>query len=190
MAGQTYMDGLWTGAMDSPAKANDAVPFVPGQVGKEVSLPAPTNSGSLFANIYKYVQRKAADGAQNVTGVCFSYDDLTSATPYVVVGAAVAGKLIAGVFLGDDDATDVLTRGMQAGNYGFLQVGGVATCLSGAAVSAGETVCVAPGTNNKVIKVDWATGAATQQIIGVAVTAAGGADTAFKVLLSLPRPTL
>jgi transcription elongation factor len=187
MAGNLYMDGLFI-AQGNPAYVNESVAFAAGQLGKEISLP-PT-AGSLIPNTYKFVQRKAADGAQNVTGVCFSYDDLTSTTPFTVVGAAAAGKIIAGVWLGDDDATDVLTRGMQAGNYGFLQVGGIATCLSGAAVSAGETVCVAPGTNNKVIKVDWATGAATQQVIGVAVTAAGGGDTAFKVLLSLPRPTL
>lgn len=187
MAGSHYMDGMFV-AQGNVAYVNESAVFAAGQLGKEIQLTSPSNSGSLLSNVYKFVQRKAADAAQNTTGVVFSYDAITT-TPFVVTGTPAAGKLAAGIWLGDDDATDVLTRGVQAGNFGYLQVGGIATCLSGAAVTAGQTVAFNPATDNRLIAVDWATGAATQQIVGVAVTAAGGAGVAFSVLLNIPRLT-
>lgn len=177
MAGQIYMDGLWTGALDKPEKANDVTPFVPGQVGKEVSLPSPTNSGKLASKTWKYVRRDGA--ACNAPYAVFHYSDVDD----FVAGLAAAAGVPAGIFHGDDNASDVLERGVQVGNYGFLQVAGTSLVQCGAGVAAGDALM---SMNNGTV--DTAT--AGIPVIGIALEAVGATlANHVTVLLDIPRLT-
>lgn len=190
LSGQNYQDGLWVSQGD-PRKVNEqqtAQPtdsvdagavrqFVAGQLGKEINLPVPTNSGALYSVVYKYVQRDATDAAQNTPNTLVGWTDLDD----FKVATASATRVPAGVSFCDDDAASTLDRGVQVGKFGYIQVGGVASVRSSAAVTAG--VPVADNGDGRV----RAAAAATDKVIGFAVTAAAGADVAFDILLHLPR---
>lgn len=191
MAGQIYQDGLWVSQGD-PRKVNEqqtAAPtdsvdagavrqFVAGQLGKEINLPNPTNSSiGTYSIVYKYILRDATDAAQNTPNTLVGWSDLDD----FKVKTAAATLVSAGVSFCDDDNASTLDRGVQVGKYGYIQVGGVATVRSSAAVTAG--VPVADNGDGRV----KAAAAATDKVIGYAVTAAGGADVAFDILLHLAR---
>jgi len=177
MAGNLYQDGLWVSQGD-PRKVNEqqtAFPtdsvdagavrqFIAGQIGKDIDLPNPTNSGALLPVSYKYVRRDTGSGAINAPYVVLEYTDVNN---FVVDIASGAGP-IAGVGFMDDNAASTLDRGVQPGKFGFVQTGGTVLIQCGAGVAAGDML--ASQDNGTVDTV----AAATEQVVGVALEAVGG----------------
>lgn len=184
MAGNLYQDGLFVAQgrpeyVNEEANALTGQPFAGGQLGKEITLPDPPNSGALAPKTWKFVQRKAAGAAMNTRGTIVEYN--AGEETSFVVELAAGSQLVAGVFNGDDNATDVLTRGMQVGNYGFIQVAGECTVTStAAAIAVGDAVMSAG--NGLVVKATAGT-----PVIGVALTAVGGGGGTLTILLDVPR---
>lgn len=187
MAGNIYENGLWVSQGDvalvneqvtepgqNPA-AGAVKQFVAGQVGKKICLTDPSNSGSLIVKEYQYVER---DETTSLTGPVF----LQWVDPTVDHKVELAGTLgvPAGVFLGDDTATTGQT-GVQHGNFGFIQIGGVAEVTSGSAVAAGDELT--PDSLGRAIP----RAAATDALCGVALEAATTDGLLFNVALNLIR---
>lgn len=174
MAGRLYQDGAWVSqgdprlvneTTDNPATvAGEVTQFVAGQLGKEISLPNPTNSGSLYPVTYKYVQRLAGDVAQNAPYALQQYVAGSEDTFVIERGGATA--VPAGVGFMDDNNASVPARGMQVGNFGWILVSGETLVQCAAGVAAGDALmAVATG------QVD--TGDGTAPSVGVALEAVG-----------------
>lgn len=98
-----------------------------GQLGKPIFIPAdfiaqvynPT-IGTLYQGWYRYVQLKS-DAAQPVIGQSLFWDDASAPSAFVATTAqnttTYVATSMAGVYLG----------GIEPGNYGWVQMGGVAT---------------------------------------------------------------
>jgi hypothetical protein len=167
MAGHLYMDGGWVSQGDvalvneewtedptSSAAAGAVRQFVAGQLGKTISLTDPTNAGDLIPKTYQYVQRHPDSSADLAPGTLMYWVAPCSGRYSVIEGGAdapqdddpaplgPAGELLipAGIFLGDDAAA-LGFRGVQPGNFGFIQIGGCADAFvvdGEAPVSAGS----------------------------------------------------
>ena len=119
--------------------------------------------------VYVYV-KNAEESAALSAGHVVKWDDASSGA---VKKASAAGDLLAGVAIGD----------ITAGNYGWVQVFGLATVKTAASTAAGDAVIAASGgvggraekgkdaTNNQVL--GWATDTRD---------AAGGTNTVFLTL--------
>lgn len=152
MAGKVYQDGLWISQGDVAlvneeatevgvaAAAGAVKQFAAGQLGKKICLPDPTNSGSLVPKEYRYVRRDEAT-TLNATPCVMAWADPTDLGLFTVELASTftGGQVPAGFFLGDDTAA-VGQRGMQDGNFGFIQVGGHIQVPCGGVVTAGADV--------------------------------------------------
>lgn len=163
MAGNTYQDGGFTGPWATVTACNDSSAFAAGQLGKTITL----GGSSLNPPSYMYVQRKGSDTACN-TGKYFM--TMVTATQMVV---GIGGTVPVGVFLGDDDQTDITLKGLQSGNYGFIQTKGIANCIavtSTAASTVGNVVAV--NTTGQITTA--ATNVPTAGILITATTADGG----------------
>lgn len=191
MAGRIYMDGLWVSQGDV-ALVNEQVTdpgqnpdpgavkqFVAGQVGKRIALTDPTNSGGLVSKEYQYVLRDDSTTI-NVTGSVLHWVDPTAGDFAVALdnGFAQVSNVPAGIFLGDDTAA-IGQRGMQDGNYGFIQIGGVANLMVSAAVTAGSEV-TSTGLNGLVNDRT----AHTQALVGIALET-GTTNDVVAVVLNL-----
>ena len=83
-------------------------------------------TGTLYPGAYQYVHLvSTSTAAAAVGGIAYWVNPLSSSVPYDVSADAVDGNQ-AGVFI------NVLTKG----NYGFIQVGGLATVLYGTITKA------------------------------------------------------
>ena len=212
MAGHLYQDGCWV-SQGIPAQVNEeqtevgvaagagaVKQFVAGQLGKTISLPDPTNSGALIPLTYQYVQRHPDSTADLVPGTLMYWVAPCGGRFSVIEGGAQApaadpaGALLvpAGIFLGDDAAVNTLDRGMQPGNFGFIQIGGCATALveDGLTTEAGFEVgdpAFPGGSRSVATKLDPA-----QPRVGVALetVAPEGANGSAQILLDLVSLTV
>jgi hypothetical protein len=184
MAGHIYVDGLWVSQGDpklvnettGAPGAGEVTQFVAGQLGKEINLTDPTNSGALLPLTWKYVSRSGA--AINAPYAVVQWADAEAFDFELADG----GGPLAGVAFCDDDNASVPDRGVQVGNYGFIVVGGIVLVQSGAGVAAGDVLASQDdGT------VDTAA-AVTENLIGTAIEAVDATLTGHvKVLLDIPR---
>lgn len=153
MAGKVYQDGLWISQGDVALVNEEATEvgvaaapgatklFAAGQLGKKICLPDPTNSGSLIPKEYRFVRRNEST-TLNAVPCVMGWDDPTNMGAFTVKLASTMDSpksVPAGFFLGDDTAA-IGQRGMQDGNYGFIQVGGHIQALAGGVVTAASDV--------------------------------------------------
>jgi hypothetical protein len=118
--------------------------------------------------VYVYV-KNAEESAALAAGQVVKWDDASSGE---VKKASATGDLLAGVAIG----------AITAGNYGWVQVFGLATVLTASGTAAGDAV-IASGSAGVGGKVTKGT-APTNQVLGWARDAqgAGGTNTVFLVL--------
>lgn len=119
--------------------------------------------------VYVYV-KNAEESAALSAGQIVKWDNVSSGT---VKKASAAGDLLAGVAIGD----------ITAGNYGWVQVFGLATVLTASSTAAGDAV-IASSTSGVGGRVAKGT-APTHQVLGWAIDArdaTGGTNTVFLVL--------
>ena len=117
--------------------------------------------------VYVYV-KNAEESAALAAGEVVKWDDVSAGE---VKKASAAGDLLAGVAIGD----------ITAGNYGWVQVFGLATVKTAASTAAGDAVIAASGgTGGRVAKGT----APTHQVLGWATDTRddGGTNTVFLTL--------
>lgn len=120
--------------------------------------------------VYVYV-KNAEESAALSAGQVVKWDDVSAGE---VKKASAAGDLLAGVAIG----------AITAGNYGWVQVFGLATVLTASGTAAGDAVIAASTTAGVGGKVTKGT-APTNQVLGWATdaqNATGGTNTVFLVL--------
>lgn len=125
--------------------------------------------GDRGRKVYAYVKNAEASAALSA-GEIVRWDNVSIAT---VKKASAAGDLLAGVAIGD----------ITAGNYGWVQVFGLATVLTAASTAAGDAVIASntAGVGGRVAKGT----APTHQVLGWARDTrddTGGTNTVFLVL--------
>ena len=142
-------------------KANDTSP-------KEMLGIRRIELGANGRKVYVYVKNAEASEALSA-GQIVKWDNVASGA---VKKASAAGDLLAGVAIGD----------ITAGNYGWVQVFGLATVLTASGTAAGDAVIASStaGVGGKVTKGT----APTHQVLGWAIDAqdAGGTNTVFLTL--------
>ena len=143
-------------------KANDTSP-------KEMLGIRRIELGVNGRKVYVYVKNAEASEALSA-GQIVKWDNVASGA---VKKASAAGDLLAGVAIGDIDA----------GNYGWVQVFGLATVLTAASTAAGDAVIASStaGVGGRVAKGT----APTHQVLGWARDPrddTGGTNTVFLVL--------
>ena len=120
--------------------------------------------------VYVYVKNAEASAALSA-GQVVKWDNVSSGA---VKKASAAGDLLAGVAIGD----------ITAGNYGWVQVFGLATVLTASSTAAGDAV-IASSTGGVGGRVAKGTDAPTYQVLGWATdarNATGETNTVFLVL--------
>ena len=125
--------------------------------------------GDKGRKVYAYVKNAEASAALSA-GQVVKWDDASSGA---VKKASAAGDLLAGVAIGD----------ITAGNYGWVQVFGLATVLTASSTAAGDAV-IASSTGGVGGRVAKGT-APTNQVLGWATDtrdATGETNTVFLVL--------
>ena len=125
--------------------------------------------GDRGRKVYVYV-KNAEESAALSAGHVVKWDDASSGA---VKKASAAGDLLAGVAIGD----------ITAGNYGWVQVFGLATVKTAASTAAGDAV-IASSTSGVGGRVAKGT-APTHQVLGWAIgtrDATGGTNTVFLTL--------
>lgn len=166
MSGQLFENGLWTGSVGDPNLINESTPFAAGQLGKIDAKPftskvvdtsvADFDLGAV-PRVVQFVQRvtNATEDATPVVGDVAYWNNIASykvcANTENAIGQTDGPTAVAGVFLGSAGATPKV---LSAGNYGFIQVGGVAPIrVSGsiAATSIGYPLIVST-TEGKVVQ--------------------------------------
>lgn len=142
-------DGLWVqGGQGALANVSEDTPFVPGQVGRVMSVRSTDGKAPRF---YQYVKRYTTETNTGAAGKLAYWQDLDD---FIVTGdpaTAIGGTtnpLVAGVWLGTSPA---------AGKYGFIQVGGLASVAVTGTVSAGQVL----GSTDTVGNAAAVTGTAT-----------------------------
>jgi hypothetical protein len=120
--------------------------------------------------VYVYV-KNAEESAALAAGQVVKWDDVSSGTVKI---ASAASNLLAGVAIG----------AITAGNYGWVQVFGLATVKTAASTAAGDAVIASStgGTGGRVAK---GTDAPANQVLGWATDSRdgnGGTNTVFLVL--------
>lgn len=111
-------DGLWIqGGGGALAYVDEATPFVPGQLGKVMSI---KDTNKKDVNFYQYVRRYTTDAVTIAAGYPAYWQDLDDFVVTADSSLAFGGTtnpVMAGVFLGTAPTTAY---------YGFIQVGGLA----------------------------------------------------------------
>lgn len=126
MSGNIREEGLFIGGiLSNPFNVNESTPFAAGQLGKISSFPnAGAENGVTAGPIaIQYVKRYATDTVAVIAGALAFWQDTDNFVVTSEHAVALGGStepLVAGVFA----ATT-----LAAGNYGFIQVGGVAPML-------------------------------------------------------------
>lgn len=152
-------DGLWIqgGAADL-ANVDEATPYVPGQIGKVLSIRR--DSPYKQPQFFQYVQRYTTDSETLVLGHPVYWVDLDD---FIVSGESTDGlggttnPIVAGVALGAYPS---------AGQYGFIQVGGMAEVAVTGTVLAGDRLNVSD--NDQLAGNSWAV-TITSQAVSVPV---------------------
>jgi hypothetical protein len=123
-------DGLWIqGGQGALANVSEDTPFVPGQVGRVMSV---RSTDSKVPRFYQYVQRNTTETAAAAAGQVAYWLDLDDFIVTPDSARAIGGTTnptVAGCWLGTSPA---------AGKYGFIQVEGLATAAVTGTVLAGE----------------------------------------------------
>ena len=129
-------DGLWVqGGAANLANVSEQTPYVPGQLGKVLSIRR--DNGQKQPQFFQYVQRYTTDSETLVAGHPVYWVDLDD---FVVSGEStdalggVTNPVVAGVALGASPA---------AGYYGFIGVGGIQSVAVTDTVVAGERLQLA-----------------------------------------------
>lgn len=137
-------DGLWVqGGAANLSAVNETTPYVPGQVGKVQSIRR--DNGQKDPQFFQYVQRYTTDSETLVSGHPVFWVDLDD---FVVSGESTdclggtTNPVVAGVALGSLPA---------AGNYGFIQVAGIASVAVTDTVLAGERLQLADNDQFKTL---------------------------------------
>ncbi len=138
MSGRNYEDGLFLGSVGDPNLVNDTTPFAAGQLGKIVNAVFKTKVvNTVTADFDNTPQPRAIQYVQRVTNTTESNNPVVGDVAYWnntasykvcsntgnAIGQTQGPRVVAGVFLGDASQT---TKCVSAGNYGFIQVAGVA----------------------------------------------------------------
>lgn len=170
-----------TGVGD-PANVNDATPEYPGAVGKVGHIKVATG---LAPKSIQYVKRiAAADTAAFTPGKLAYWQDVPNFVVCSDLANAIGGTInpfVAGVVLGT----------VSTGQYGFIQVDGVATLtLAGVSVAATTVGCeLVSDTTNGVVPRSAATNATDAQKprVGYAIGSQTATTGTISVCLALPR---
>ena len=126
--------------------------------------------GDRGRKVYVYV-KNAEESAALSAGHVVKWDDASSGA---VKKASAAGDLLAGVAIGD----------ITAGNYGWVQVFGLATVKTAASTAAGDAV-IASSTGGVGGRAEKGKDAVNNQVLGWATDTRdtdGGTNTVFLVL--------
>lgn len=141
---QFQRDGLWVqGGAANLANVNETTPYVPGQLGKVLAIRR--DNGQKQPQFFQYVQRYTTDSETLVSGHPVYWTDLDD---FIVSGEStdavggVTNPVVAGVALGSLPA---------AGNYGFIQVGGIASVAVTDTVVVGERLQLADNDQFKTL---------------------------------------
>ena len=159
-------DGLWIqGGAASLANVDESTPFIPGQLGKVLSVKDADGKDPAF---YQYVKRYATQTyiTTCATGeVCYwqDLDDFVVSAESTDAFGGTTNPIVAGVWLGVYPA---------AGDYGFVQVGGRASVSVTDSAAAGDRLQLATTTTDH----------------GYLKTAAAITITSQAVSVSLPNP--
>ena len=162
-------DGLWVqGGQGKLANVNETTPYVPGQLGKVLAIRDTTYNSPRF---YQYVQRYTTDTYTPAAGSIFYWNDYTKFIVTLDSTAAIGSStnpVVAGVALGTYPGT---------GNYGFIQVGGIASAAVTDTIAAGDGLVAALNTFQQLADIGTVT---TQQalaaqipIVAIALSAVG-----------------
>lgn len=134
-------DGLWIqGGQGLLANVSEDAPYVPGQIGKVMSVKSTDNKVPRF---YQYVQRYTTETAAAANGQQAYWQDIDDFVVTADSATAIGGTtnpLVAGVWLGTSPA---------AGKYGYVQCAGVATVKVTDTVAAGDLLVPANNTQLK-----------------------------------------
>jgi hypothetical protein len=135
-------DGLWVqGGSGALANVSEDTPFVPGQVGRVMSI---RSTDTKVPRFYQYVLRSTTETAAAAAGgpaYWADFDDFIVTPDSARSLGGTTTPTVAGVWLGTSPA---------AGKYGFIEVDGLATVAVTDTVLPGERL-VANGTNFKAL---------------------------------------
>lgn len=153
-------DGLWIqGGAANLANVSETTPYVPGQLGKVLSIRR--DNGGKQPQFFQYVQRYTTDSETLVAGHPVYWVDLDD---FVVSGEStdaigdVTNPVVAGVALGAYPS---------AGQYGFIAVGGIQSVAVTDTVAAGERLQLSSNSQFKTL----AAAVITSQAVSVPVPA-------------------
>jgi hypothetical protein len=125
-------DGLWIqGGGGLMENVSEDTPYVPGQVGKVLSVKTTDGKTPRF---YQYVKRYTTETLAAAANAPAFWQDVDDFVVTADTGTAIGGAtnpVLAGVWLGTSPA---------AGKYGFIQVGGLATLAVTDTVQAGDNL--------------------------------------------------
>ena len=113
-------DGLWVqGGLGALAAVSEQTPFVPGQLGRVMSI---RSTDGKVPRFYQYVKNSTATAAATTGAVAYwaDYDDFKVTPDSADAIGGTTAPVVAGVYLSAAPAD---------GYYGFVQVGGPATLL-------------------------------------------------------------
>lgn len=175
-------DGLWVqGGQGALANVSEDTPFVPGQVGRVMSV---RSTDGKVPRFYQYVKRYSTETAAAAAGQPAYWQDLddfvVTADSATAIGTT-ANPLVAGCWLGTSPA---------AGKYGFVQVEGLATLVSTATVTAGNLLVPTGGTFFNAVNTITATESAALQVPKVGVVVVGTTATQTGSITAYLKPAV
>jgi hypothetical protein len=162
-------DGLWVqGGLGALASVDEATPFVPGQLGRVMTVRTTDGKDPRF---YQYVQRYTTEANTAAAGLVAYWADLDDFIVTADITDALGtttSPVIAGVFLGAYPS---------AGQYGFIQVAGLATVAVTGTAEIGDVIVADTGTFNQVLSPGVVATDATVNLrlpqVGIALSAVG-----------------
>jgi hypothetical protein len=172
-------DGLWVqGGVGALANVSEDTPFVPGQVGRVMSV---RSTDGKVPRFYQYVARYATETrTAPVAGTAAFWQDVDDFVVTADSATALGGTtnpMIAGVWLGTSPA---------AGKYGFIQVAGLASvAVTGTVIPL--TPVVLSGTLGIFAGIATDASRLTMPAATLLVTTQTATGTAFAAILSTPR---
>jgi hypothetical protein len=172
-------DGLWIqGGQGALANVDEATPAVPGQLGRVMS--ARTSDGKV-PRFYQYVKRYTTETrTAPVAGTAAFWQDVDDFVVTADSATALGGTtnaMVAGVWLGTKPS---------AGQYGFIQVGGLANvAVTGTVIPL--TPVVLSGTLGIFAGIATDQSRLNPPVATLLVTTQTATGTAFSAILSTPR---